>query len=70
MQGQAGENVGLLLRGVKREDVSRGQVASKPGSVKTYKVGTHVLSAGWTLKQDALHMPAVRSCNKQDNRAE
>lgn len=37
-QGQAGENVGLLLRGVKREDVSRGQVICKPGSVKTYKV--------------------------------
>ncbi len=37
-QGQAGENVGLLLRGVKREDVSRGQVVCKPGSVKTYKV--------------------------------
>ena len=37
--GQAGDNVGLLLRGIKREDVSRGQVACKPGSVKTYKVG-------------------------------
>ncbi|KAJ9522071.1 hypothetical protein QJQ45_005119 [Haematococcus lacustris] len=36
-QGQAGENVGLLLRGLKREDIVRGQVACKPGSVKTYK---------------------------------
>ncbi len=38
-QGQAGENVGLLLRGVKREDVKRGQVICKPGTAKTYKVG-------------------------------
>ncbi|EFF92559.1 LOW QUALITY PROTEIN: translation elongation factor Tu, partial [Streptomyces sp. e14] len=32
-EGQAGENVGLLLRGIKREDVERGQVIIKPGSV-------------------------------------
>ena len=32
-QGQAGDNVGLLLRGTKREDVERGQVLSKPGSI-------------------------------------
>ncbi len=32
-EGQAGENVGLLLRGIKREDVERGQVICKPGSV-------------------------------------
>jgi elongation factor Tu len=32
-EGQAGENVGLLLRGTKREDVERGQVVCKPGSV-------------------------------------
>lgn len=31
-QGQAGDNVGLLLRGVKREDVERGQVVTKPGT--------------------------------------
>ncbi|XP_021906774.1 elongation factor Tu, mitochondrial [Carica papaya] len=36
-QGQAGDNVGLLLRGLKREDVQRGMVIAKPGSVKTYK---------------------------------
>jgi len=29
-QGQAGDNVGLLLRGVKREDIERGQVIAKP----------------------------------------
>ncbi|XP_068658425.1 elongation factor Tu, mitochondrial-like [Aristolochia californica] len=34
--GQAGDNVGLLLRGLKREDVQRGQVVAKPGSLKTY----------------------------------
>ncbi|CAM5654261.1 Elongation factor Tu OS=Streptomyces fumanus OX=67302 GN=tuf1 PE=3 SV=1 [Streptomyces fumanus] len=32
-EGQAGENVGLLLRGIKREDVERGQVIIKPGTV-------------------------------------
>ena len=32
-EGQAGENVGLLLRGIKREDVERGQVCCKPGSI-------------------------------------
>ncbi len=36
-QGQAGDNVGLLLRGTKREDVERGQVLCKPGSVKPHK---------------------------------
>lgn len=35
--GQAGDNVGLLLRGLKREDIQRGQVIAKPGTVKTYK---------------------------------
>ncbi|CAN4093176.1 unnamed protein product [Withania somnifera] len=35
--GQAGDNVGLLLRGLKREDITRGMVIAKPGSVKTYK---------------------------------
>ena len=32
-EGQAGDNVGCLLRGVKREDIERGQVLSKPGSI-------------------------------------
>jgi elongation factor Tu len=32
-QGQAGDNVGCLLRGTKREDVERGQVLAKPGSI-------------------------------------
>ena len=34
--GQAGDNVGLLLRGLKRDDLLRGQVIAKPGTVKTY----------------------------------
>lgn len=32
-QGQAGDNVGILLRGVKREDIQRGQVLAKPGTI-------------------------------------
>ena len=32
-EGQAGDNVGVLLRGVKRDEVERGQVLSKPGSI-------------------------------------
>ncbi|XP_039825302.1 elongation factor Tu, mitochondrial-like [Panicum virgatum] len=34
--GEAGDNVGLLLRGLKRGDVERGQVVCKPGTLKTY----------------------------------
>ncbi|MBK8171080.1 MAG: elongation factor Tu [Sandaracinaceae bacterium] len=36
-QGQAGDNLGTLLRGVEKDDVERGQVLCKPGSVKTHK---------------------------------
>jgi elongation factor Tu len=35
-QGQAGDNVGVLLRGTKREDVQRGQILAKPGSIKPH----------------------------------
>jgi elongation factor Tu len=35
-EGQAGDNVGVLLRGTKREDVERGQILCKPGSVKPH----------------------------------
>ncbi len=35
-QGQAGDNIGVLLRGTKREDVERGQVLAKPGSIKPH----------------------------------
>ncbi|CAG9462375.1 unnamed protein product [Pedinophyceae sp. YPF-701] len=46
-QGQAGENVGLLLRGVKREQVCRGMVVSKPGTLKArtkFEAEMYVLS--------------------------
>src|SRR3970040_654309 len=35
-QGQAGDNIGVLLRGVERKDVQRGQVLAKPGSIKPH----------------------------------
>jgi len=35
-EGQAGDNVGILLRGIKKEDIERGQVIAKPGSVKPH----------------------------------
>jgi elongation factor Tu len=35
-EGRAGENIGALLRGTKREDVERGQVLAKPGSIKPH----------------------------------
>ena len=46
-EGRAGDNVGLLLRGVKKEDVERGQVICKPGSIKPhtkFKGQVYVLS--------------------------
>jgi elongation factor Tu len=36
-EGQAGDNVGCLLRGLKRDDVERGQVLAKPGTIKPHK---------------------------------
>jgi elongation factor Tu len=36
-EGRAGDNCGLLLRGVKKDDIERGQVLAKPGSVKPHK---------------------------------
>lgn len=36
-EGQAGDNVGILLRGIKKEEIERGQVLSKPGSVTPHK---------------------------------
>ena len=46
-EGQAGDNVGALLRGVKREDIERGQVLAKPGSITPhtkFKAQVYVLS--------------------------
>ena len=48
-QGQAGDNVGLLLRGTKREDVERGQVLCKPGSIKPH---THFTAEVYVLSKD------------------
>jgi elongation factor Tu len=48
-QGQAGDNVGVLLRGTKREDVERGQVLSKPGSIKPHK---HFTGEIYVLSKD------------------
>ena len=48
-QGQAGDNVGLLLRGTKREDVQRGQVLCKPGSIKPH---THFTAEVYVLSKD------------------
>ena len=36
-RGEAGDNVGILLRGVKKEDIERGQVIAKPGSIAPHK---------------------------------
>ncbi|MGZ8302041.1 MAG: elongation factor Tu [Telluria sp.] len=48
-QGQAGDNVGLLLRGTKREDVERGQVLAKPGSIKPHN---HFTGEIYVLSKD------------------
>ncbi len=45
--GEAGDNVGVLLRGTKREEVERGQVLAKPGSIKPhtkFKAVTYILN--------------------------
>jgi len=48
-QGQAGDNVGVLLRGTKREDVERGQVLAKPGSITPH---THFTGEVYVLSKD------------------
>ena len=48
-QGQAGDNVGILLRGTKREDVERGQVLAKPGSITPH---THFTAEVYVLSKD------------------
>ena len=48
-QGQAGDNVGILLRGTKREDVQRGQVLCKPNSVKPH---THFTAEIYVLSKE------------------
>ncbi len=48
-EGQAGDNVGILLRGTKREDVERGQVLAKPGSITPH---THFESEAYILNKE------------------
>jgi elongation factor Tu len=48
-QGQAGDNVGVLLRGTKRDDVERGQVLAKPGSIKPH---THFTGEVYCLSKE------------------
>jgi elongation factor Tu len=55
-QGQAGDNVGVLLRGTKREDVERGQVLAKPGSITPhteFKAEAYIL----TKEEGGRHTP-------------
>ena len=55
-QGQAGDNIGALLRGTKREDVERGQVLAKPGSITphtTFKAEAYIL----TKEEGGRHTP-------------
>jgi elongation factor Tu len=55
-QGQAGDNIGVLLRGTKRDDVQRGQVVAKPGSIKPYtkfKAEAYIL----TKEEGGRHTP-------------
>ena len=47
--GQAGDNIGALLRGVKREDIERGQVLAKPGSITPH---THFKAEVYVLSKD------------------
>jgi len=48
-QGQAGDNIGVLLRGVKREEVERGQVVAKMGSITPH---THFRAETYVLKKE------------------
>jgi len=55
-QGQAGDNIGVLLRGVKREEVERGQVVSRPGAItphRKFKAETYIL----TKEEGGRHTP-------------
>jgi elongation factor Tu len=63
-EGQAGDNVGVLLRGVKREDIERGQVLSKPGSITPhtkFKAEAYVL----TKEEGGRHTPFFKGYRPQ-----
>ena len=62
--GQAGDNVGVLLRGTKREDVERGQVLAKPGSINPhtqFEAGVYVL----TKEEGGRHTPFFKGYRPQ-----
>ena len=62
--GQAGDNVGVLLRGTKREDVERGQVLAKPGSINphtTFEAEIYVL----TKEEGGRHTPFFKGYRPQ-----
>ena len=63
-EGSAGENVGVLFRGTKREDVQRGQVLAKPGSVKPH---TKFTSEIYVLSKDegGRHTPFFKGYRPQ-----
>jgi elongation factor Tu len=63
-QGQAGDNAGLLLRGTKRDDVERGQVLCKPGSIKPH---TQFESEVYVLSKDegGRHTPFFKGYRPQ-----
>jgi len=48
-EGRAGDNIGILLRGIKREEVERGMVAAKPASITPH---THFLAQVYVLSKD------------------
>ena len=63
-QGQAGDNVGILLRGTKREDIERGQVLAKPGSIKphtTFEAEIYIL----TKEEGGRHTPFFKGYRPQ-----
>jgi elongation factor Tu len=63
-EGRAGDNVGLLLRGTKKEEVERGQVIAKPGSIKPhtkYKAEVYVL----TKEEGGRHTPFFKGYRPQ-----
>ena len=49
VQGEAGDNVGLLLRGIDKKEVRRGEVIAKPGSIKPH---SHFLGQIYVLKKE------------------
>ena len=63
-EGRAGENCGILLRGTKREEVQRGQVLAKPGSVKPH---TKFQSEIYVLSKDegGRHTPFFKGYRPQ-----